>query len=198
MAAAMDSNFSDIRILYDERIGRGSYGVVYKAECDHVVCAAKRIHATFFESGDPGQESTVRAFQKECHLLRELKHPMIVQYFGVHYDRGTRSSITLLMELMDENLQSYLERHADAPLPYCREMKFACDVALALEYLHGKGIHHRDLSAKNILLYEEMRAIAKVSDFGMAKLNDPRSVYNSQTPVPGIAYMPPEVPVPGQ
>ena len=93
-------------------------------------CVRCKTHPRFFfESGDPGQESTVRAFQKECHLLSELKHPMIVQYLGVHYDRGTRSSITLLMELMDENLQSYLERHADVPLPYCREVKFACDVA---------------------------------------------------------------------
>ena len=138
-----------------------------------------------------GQENTVRAFQKECQLLSELKHPMIVQYLGVHYDRGTRSSITLLMELMNENLLKYLESH-DGPLPFCREVDIACDVALALEYLHGKGIQHRDLSSKNILLSTELRV--KVSDFGMAKLNDPRSIYNSQTPVPGCpAYMPPEV-----
>lgn len=192
MAAASDFNFREVKILYSECLGRGAYGVVYKAECDRLLCAAKCIHATFFESGDPGQESTVIAFQRECQLLSALKHPNIVQYLGTHYERGTRSSITLLMELMDSNLQSYLEKHASAPLPFYLEINFIHDVALALKYLHEHGIHHRDLSTKNILLLGELRA--KVSDFGVAKLNDPHSGYTSQTPVPGnICYMPPEV-----
>ena len=96
----------------------------------------------------------------------------------------------LLMELLDESLTKYLER-SRAPLPYRVEINIAHDVVLALAFLHSKDIVHRDLSSNNVLLIAGQRA--KVTDFGMSKLINARSVRRTLTHCPGTeVYMPPE------
>lgn len=195
MAESVDAcKFKNVTILKDEHLGRGAYGVVFRAKCDQLVCAAKYLHPIFFESRDPGENRAVDAFKQECELLGKLHHPNIVQYLGTHQEEGV-NTVILLMEEMDTNLNTYLSNHASVggstPLPFHREVDILFDVSLAIDYLHTNGIHHRDLSSKNVLLKGEK---AKVSDFGVAKLSDPNAGYSSTTPVPGMmVYMPPEV-----
>lgn len=189
---AKEAYFRKVEIFHHQSLGRGAYGIVYKAKCDQLLCAAKCIDPIFFGTGDPGVEKMLETFQSECQLLSALKHPNIVQYLGTHRESGMMNTVTLLMELMDSNLHSYLTKHKLEPIPFCLEINFTHDVALALDCLHANSIQHRDLSSKNILLLGEVRA--KVSDFGVAKLNDPNSRYSTQTKAPGtMVYMPPEV-----
>ena len=184
-------HFRDVTIMRDYCLGQGGYGIVYKAKCDQLVCAAKYLYPIYFVSGDPGVVDAVARFRRECQLLSHLKHPNIVQYLGTHEEVGV-NTVILLMEAMDQSLHAYLENHRGHSLPFHIEVNFMHDVALALDYLHTNRIHHRDLSCKNILLLGEVRA--KVSDFGMSKLREPNSGYSSKTPCPGaISYMPPEV-----
>lgn len=191
MANVDQCKFKNVTLLKDEYLGRGAYGVVYRAKCDQLMCAAKYLHPIFFESRDPGENRAVNAFKQECQLLGKLHHPNIVQYLGTHEEEGINTLI-LLMEEMDSNLNTYLINHeGSSPLPFHREVDILFDVSLAVDYLHTNGIHHRDLSSKNVLLKGDK---AKVSDFGVAKLRDPNAGYSSTTPVPGMmVYMPPEV-----
>ena len=97
------------------------------------------------------------------------------------------------MELMEESLTGFLER-ATASLPYHLQVNLAHDIALALAYLHGNNIIHRDLSSNNILL-RGGGIQAKVTDFGMSKLVEanPRMTRSKITQCPGTpAFMPPE------
>ena len=191
MAGKGEFKFRQVTIL-KETLGNGAYGVVYKAKCDELICAAKYMHPIFFAiSDDPEVKDNVTGkFKRECQLLGRLKHPNIVQYLGIHEIEGI-DTVVLLMELMDTSLYAYLQNHAHAPLPFHQEVNISHDVARALDYLHVNGIHHRDLSAKNILMLGDLRA--KVSDFGQSKLRDPTSGYSSNSPCPGnILYMPPE------
>ena len=175
-------------------LGTGSYGNVVKATLDDLPCAAKILHNTFFTSNDPHVQDFTRRFQLECRILRQLRHPCIVQFLGVLEDPRplSNSRPILLMELMEESLTHFLESR-QSTLPYHIQVNLTHDIALALDYLHANGILHRDLSSNNILLIGGARA--KLTDFGMSKMVDinPRMTRNKQTMCPGtLAFMPPE------
>ena len=64
----VEFNFRHIEILYDRPlIGKGSYGAVRYARCDKLLCAAKLIHALFFD--DPNFDRLKRDFEDECQLM---------------------------------------------------------------------------------------------------------------------------------
>ena len=164
MSEPLEAKFEDVEIFTEEQLGTGSYGKVYKAKFCEVTCAAKILHQVLFSS--PQSHYTRSTFKRECEILKDIKHPNVVQYLGETHDRQSGLPI-LLMELLDENLTDFLER-TDEPLRYHLQVNLCHDIALALTYLHSKDIIHRDLSGKNVLLIAGSRA--KVADFGMSKL----------------------------
>ena len=184
--------FSNVNLVKSEKnsLGNGSYGAVYRAKCDQLVCAAKVLHPILFQTRDPGAYRIVERFQREIEFLSGLRHPNIIQYLGSWLDPESGRPV-LFMELMDESLTSFLERSADPPpLPLHVQVDISHDVAQALSHLHRHEVLHRDLSSNNVLLIGSRRA--KVTDFGMAKLlgSDPRL---TPTYCPGTnAYMSPE------
>ena len=178
-----------VELLKTESLGAGSYGAVYKAKCGTLLCAAKILHSALFRSDDPEVVILVGRFERECHFLKEAKHPNIVQYLGTCQDPDTHLPV-LLMELMDGNLTQFLEKSRTL-LPYHTQVNFCHDVALALAYLHSNGVIHRDLSSNNVLLIAGTRA--KVTDFGMSRLAGVNHGKTSMTKCPGtLVYMPPE------
>ena len=166
-------------------LGKGTYGIVYRAKCDKLICAAKVLSCQIRDSA---------RFQQEIHFLSNIKHPNIIQYLGSCPDKESGSPI-LIMELMDKNLTSLLEwpalfKNNPPSLPLQVQVDIAHDVAQALSYLHNNGVLHRDLSSNNVLLIGSNRA--KVADFGMARLLRTDTPF-IMTPCPGtIYYMPPE------
>ena len=179
-------------------LGTGSYGNVVKATLDDLPCAAKILHNAFFTSNYPQVQDFTQRFQLECRILRQLRHPCIIQFLGVLEDPRPLSNgrPILLMELMEESLTDFLESR-QSTLPYHIQVNLTHDIALALDYLHANGILHRDLSSNNILLIGGARA--KLTDFGMSKMVDinPRMTRNKQTMCPGtLAFMPPEALLP--
>ena len=182
--------FHSAELYEDQQIGAGSYGVVCKAKCDELPCAAKVLRSVFFQDGDPGARLLIERFENECVLLSGIKHPHIVQYLGMY--RNQSGLPVLLMEILDQSLTAFLE-HSSLPLSNHTQFNLCHDVALALVYLHLNGIIHRDLSSNNVLLTAGLRA--KVTDFGMAKLMQDvlRQPAEDQTQCPGcLVYMPPQ------
>ena len=184
--------YQKVELFKTESIGIGSYGIVCKAMCDDLLCAAKILHPTIFQFTAPGTESAMRKFEQECRLLSAINHPHIVQYLGTYRDAESSLPV-LLMELMDESLTRFLKR-SHKPLPYHIGVNLSHDIALALSYLNSNGIVHRDLSSNNVLLDRGSRA--KVTDFGMVKLYDVNHSTAQHTPLtlcPGtVVYMSPE------
>lgn len=170
-------------------LGAGAYGRVVRANLDNLQCAAKILQSIFFQDNDPGAARFAAQFDQECALLRELKHPCIVQFLGMVIDPINRRPI-LLMELMEESLTKFLER-GETPLPYHIQVDITLSIALALAYLHGKNIVHRDLSSNNILLSGE-GSLVKVTDFGVSHIMDGMT-RSKITLCPGTPpFMPPE------
>ena len=179
-----------VRIIKTSSLGVGSYGAVYRALCDELPCAAKIVHPTLFETNDPGTRKIMERFEQECQFLSGVRHPHIVQYLGVSRDPESGLPV-LLMELMDSSLTRFLEQ-SEEPLPFHTQVDICHGIALAVAYLHSKGIIHRDLSSNNVLLIGPGNR-AKVTDFGMSKLADANPRMTPMTMCPGtLAYMPPE------
>ena len=192
-------SFKSVQLLKDQSLGIGSYGAVCKAICDDLVCAAKIIHPTLFDPSalhkiDPQREHRlpIRRFEQECEFMSNMRHPNIVQYLGTYRDSADTCLPVLLMELMDDSLTHFLES-SPQPFPYHIAINICHDVSLALSFLHSNNIVHRDLSSNNVLLRGNV--LAKVTDFGMARLGDinPHATRFTSTMCPGTdVYMPPE------
>ena len=173
-------------------LGHGSYATVMELEYMGLKCAGKRIHEVLLKQGDTSY--TVLRFAEECRLLSQIRHPNIVQFLGVYFQRGVKAPI-LVMEFLPTNLTSCIERHGilDEEISY----SILHDVALGLNYLHSQTppIIHRDLSSNNILLTANMTA--KISDLGVARILNltPQQVSRMQmSATPGTpTFMPPEV-----
>ena len=190
--------FKDVQLFKDQYLGIGSYGAVCKAKCDDLFCAAKILHPTLFDPTvlhqiAPQREHRlpIRRFEQECEFMSAIRHPNIVQYLGMFRDTDTRLPV-LLMELMDNSLTHFLESSAQ-PIPYHIQVNICHDITLALSFLHSNNIVHRDLSSNNVLLRGDI--LAKVTDFGMARLGDinPQATRFTNTMCPGTdVYMPPE------
>ena len=198
MAEVPKYQFKSVQLLKDQSLGIGSYGAVCKAKCDDLLCAAKIIHPTLFDPTAlhqvaPQREHRlpIRRFEQECEFMSAIRHPNIVQYLGMFRDTDTCLPV-LLMELMDDSLTHFLESSTQ-PIPYHIQVNICHDVSLALSFLHSNKIIHRDLSSNNVLLRGNI--LAKVTDFGMARLGDinPQATRFTSTMCPGTdVYMPPE------
>ena len=84
--------FKKVQLLKDKQLGIGSYGKVCKAIiCDDVVCAAKIIYPnlvdTYAQQQIPLEKEhrlPMKRFEAECALLKEIRHPNIIQYLGMY------------------------------------------------------------------------------------------------------------------
>ena len=193
--ANSELKFKSVVLDKEQPLGVGSYGSVFQAYCDDLVCAAKILHPTLVQTNtsisvDKLHRLPMKRFEAECAFLKELHHPNIIQYLGMYEDNETGLPV-LLMELMDESLTHYLESEPEKSISHTTQLRLCQDIVTALSFLHSNNIVHRDLSSNNILLIGRYRA--KLSDFGMATLLSNRGSQISNTLCPGTdVYMPPE------
>ena len=176
-----------------KKLGDGSYGSVEEAEILGAVCAVKRIHDLYLQIGSAEDIRCMRnAFVNECRLMSSVCHPHLVQFLGICYTPGSKLP-ALVMERLETSLHKKLESEKNIHLD--TKISILVDVARGLAYLHGHSppIIHRDLTARNILITTS--GVAKITDFGMAKILNlrPGQGAGTMTKGPGNAfYMPPE------
>jgi len=146
-------------------VGRGCYGVVYKAIYEGKECVAKEIHHNIMVDGI-SPHIVVESFINEINVLSTLKHPSIVALLGIHF-RETTDEPLLIMEKMWVNLTTLLAEKPSIPLAI--KVSILKDVSCGLKYLHGQKppVIHYDLSTNNILLNKNLDA--KLADIGLVK-----------------------------
>ena len=151
-------------------IGRGAMGVVYEAEqLDPRRRVALKVLARSFTTSGDVQER----FRREAQAGQLLDHPGVVaaysfgEHQGLHYivQELVPGGRTLADRVAD------LRRQPEVPEAYYRQVaETARQVAGALEAAHGLGIIHRDVKPANILITPDGNP--KVTDFGIAKIED--------------------------
>ena len=180
-------------VITDTKLGTGSDANVYLAELNGTPCAAKRLHDILLEDESPGgAQRLISNFEAECITWSKLRHPGVVQFFGLHTEPSSRFPI-LVMERMDTSLRRYVEEHSKEEFSIHLKTFVLRQVSQALAYLHGQSpiVVHHDLSTNNILLNTQT-FIAKVTDFGMSRAIQPFT-FSRKSSIKGTpAFMPPE------
>jgi CheY-like chemotaxis protein len=181
----------DGRFLLEERLGTGSFGVVFRArdERRQVPVAVKVLKSALADS----QEALER-LRRESRAARELRHPNAVE---VHELRVTpEGAAFLVMEYLEgHGLDAELREHrlltpqraAAVVLPVCEVLAAA----------HGQGLVHRDVKPANVFLQRTPEGErVKVLDFGLAKPMGAAALERNLTLAGSIlgspAYMAPE------
>ncbi len=139
-------------------VGAGGMGEVYKAKdtrLDRIV-AIKILPAQV--ATDPALN---QRFEREARMLAALSHPHICPVFDVGRQEATAF---LVMEYLHG--ETLAQRLAKGPLPLDQSLRYAIQIADALDKAHSAGIIHRDLKPGNIMMTS---AGAKLLDFGLAK-----------------------------
>lgn len=175
------------------KLGKGSYGVVYKAKIDDQYYAVKR-NLT---------DDTIDFVGciRELDILLRLNHPNIVRLEKVIYDQD--------FPIGDHNEQDVKDDCIHFGFEMCKldlhrliyystttksiKKKIMVDILLGLEYIHSRGIIHRDMKPANILInYDDQNVpVAKICDFNLSKpfcnqgINSPKIITS--------CYRPPEI-----
>lgn len=141
-----------------EKVGEGTYGVVYKAQDgDGQIYALKTIR---LEAEDEGIPSTAI---REISLLKELQHPNIVRLCDVIH---TERKLTLVFEFLDQDLKKLLDQQ-DGGLDPSTTKSFLYQLLRGVAYCHQHRVLHRDLKPQNLLINRE--GSLKLADFGLAR-----------------------------
>ncbi len=145
-----------------EKIGEGTYGIVYRARnrATGAYVALKKIRLDTENDGIP--PTTVR----EILLLKNLKHSTIIDLIEVI---PNEDKLYLVFEYMETDLKQYLEFLKSKGSSFSPQiiLKMVHQLCTAVAFCHSKNIFHRDLKPQNILLDANFNV--KLADFGLAR-----------------------------
>ena len=156
-------------------IGAGGMGEVYQARdarLDRIV--AIKVLAERF-TADPLRRERL---EREARAVAALNHPHICSFHDVGHAEApesagscSRSVQFLVIEYLEG--QTLADRLIRGPLPVPEVLRYAVEIADALDHAHRRGLVHRDLKPANVML---TRSGAKLLDFGVSKLQPGPSV----------------------
>ncbi|XP_072030391.1 cyclin-dependent kinase 2-like [Amphiura filiformis] len=143
-----------------EKIGEGTYGVVYKArnKVTGGMVALKKIRLDTESEGVPS--TAIR----EIALLKELNHKNIVRLLDVVHNE---KKLYLVFEFMHQDLKKYMDKCPPSGLPMPLVKSYLYQLLEGIAFCHSHRVIHRDLKPQNLLIDAEGNI--KLADFGLAR-----------------------------
>lgn len=137
-------------------------------------------------------ESYQALAHQEVFLLEALSHPFVVAYHDSFLLEHQNVLIILMEHCEGGDLRNLIAEKAAAgtQLPESQIMTWFAQLILALQYVHGEKVLHRDLKCSNIFLVNG-GSVLKVGDFGISRILESQEV--AMTLVGTPYYLSPEV-----
>jgi serine/threonine protein kinase len=156
------------RYQIEAEIGRGAMGVVFRA-LDPKIDRPVAIKTISLSDQDPEYEHEYRErFAREVRAAGRLSHPGIVTIFDAGEDPETHEPFFAMEYVPGQTLSEFAAR-AGGKLDVGTALRFASEIAEALDYAHSHGVIHGDIKPANILITQDGHA--KIADFGVAHLH---------------------------
>ncbi len=168
-----------------EEIGRGSMGVVYRAR---QLSLDRDVVVKLLQLSDTDEELNellTKRFRREAQATSRLDHPNTVRVIDFGQTEG--GELYLVLEMLRGRSLGALRREV-GHLPPARVARIAEQVCRSLAEAHAAGVIHRDLKPDNVFLcdYPDGRSVAKVMDFGVARLLAPTDTHISRITQAGL------------
>eukprot|EP00029_Vermamoeba_vermiformis_P009351 TRINITY_DN4633_c1_g1_i1.p1 TRINITY_DN4633_c1_g1~~TRINITY_DN4633_c1_g1_i1.p1 ORF type:complete len:529 (-),score=229.48 TRINITY_DN4633_c1_g1_i1:181-1767(-) len=170
-------------LVFQEKLGSGCFGTVYKGLCRGKQVAIKKLLAQDLD------QNVLDEFRKEVQIMTHLRHPNIVLFMGACTEP---SHLAIVTELMPRgNLFDIL--HSNIEISLIQKVKWAKDIAQGMNWLHCSKppIIHRDLKPTNLLVDENWTV--KLCDFGLSAVKRSESLQDNGVAPGTPLWMSPEV-----
>lgn len=169
------------------KIGEGGFGPVYKGSLpDGTVIAVKQLSSRSRQGN--------REFLNEIGMISCLQHPNLVKLYGCCIEGD---QLLVVYEYMENNSLAHVlfesNGRSQMMLSWPTRLRICIGIARGLAFLHDESrlkIVHRDIKATNVLLDKDLSP--KISDFGLARLNEDEKTHISTKVAGTIGYMAPE------
>ncbi|XP_073265641.1 serine/threonine-protein kinase STY46 isoform X4 [Populus alba] len=168
------------QLIYEKQIANRSSGDLYKGTFCRQDVAIKVLR------GEHLNNKLQSEFNQEVLIMRKVRHKNVVKFIGV----CTRPpSLCIITEFMSGGSMYDFLRKQKGSLSLQSLLRVAIDVSKGMHCLHQNNIVHRNLKSANLLMDEN--GVAKVADFGVARVRDQSGVMTAETGT--YRWMAPEV-----
>ncbi|XP_069463963.1 tyrosine-protein kinase FRK [Ambystoma mexicanum] len=141
-----------------KKLGSGQFGEVWEGLWNNTTSVAIKT----LKPGSMNRED----FLREAQIMKNLRHPKLIQLYAVC---SLEDPVYIITELMRHgSLLEYLQTDNGDKLTMVNQVDIAAQVAAGMAYLESQNYIHRDLAARNVLVAEHH--IYKVADFGLARV----------------------------
>lgn len=178
-----------------EEIGRGSFGIVYKAKNKETkeFYAVKVLHPEF----NKNLKNYIKALDNEISIYSKLDHPCILPFYGASYfsfndERRPAIVVKYAPNGSLDQIFDYGKQHEIVFWNNTTKLCIIYGIASAMSYLHENNVIHCDLKPSNILLDEYM--CPYIADFGLSQAFDNKNLMSTASSIKGTAiYTAPEI-----
>ena len=166
-----------------EKLGEGGMGTVYKAlDLD----LERPVVLKFLLPNLSTDENAKQRFVQEARAASALDHPNVCTIYEIGEVDGGQVFISMAFYEGETLLQKIME----GPLPVDEALDLTAQVARGLAKAHEREIVHRDIKPANVIVTAD--GVAKILDFGLAKLSHSPDLTAPGSVVGTLAYMAPE------
>jgi tetratricopeptide (TPR) repeat protein len=182
------ARFNDLTLVRE--LGRGSQGIVYEA---HQESLDRTVAVKILSKEISFAENQSERFRREAEAAGRLSHPNVVAVYGLSESHG---HLLINQELvtggtLDDALEERTKDGHGTTLDDCAWAAGICKaLAEGLKHAHDHGVVHRDIKPGNVLLTEN--GSPKITDFGLAKVEDKLGLSKTGALMGTPHYMSPE------